>query len=147
MAEIPSLLTEIRDELGDVKTTGEELRATVKELSKKLARSRGATRTLALLTAALLMLGVVLIFVSWRWHTNLNCIRDWADATSERSASLTARSNARIAAEDKLLTDAIARKPAAVLAADSVAYKSAAAAFAEAVTSVPVPLSYDCRSF
>lgn len=149
MAENPgnqALLTEIRDDLREIKQETAGLSKSVDALSTSVGRSRRWAWVMAAVIVVISLLGVGLCVVVWRNYTNLNCVRNWANATSNRSAYLSGPSNARIKAEDRLILDAIARKPAAVLATDSAIYKAAAETFRQAVAAAPVPLSYNCRS-
>lgn len=148
MEENPALLTEIRDELGEIKQTATDLRESVAELAKSMRRSRRWAWALTAVIVAQTLLGAGLVVVAWRNYTNLNCVRDWANATSSRNTTLAAASNQRIAAEDQLFRDAGATHPdKATVAADYHIYLAAAAEYRKAVQANPVPQSYNCHSF
>lgn len=138
--EIPALLTEIRTELGEIKESATKLRKSVEGLAEQFKRSRRWTGVLTGVVVVTVLVGTTVVVISWRMYTNLGCIHSWANATTTRSIV----GNARIAAEDQLFRDAGAAHPdPAKVKADYRVYLKAAAAYG----AVPIPQSYNCRSF
>jgi hypothetical protein len=143
-----ALLTEIRDDLREIKQETAGLSKSVDALSTSVGRSRRWAWVMAAMIVVISLLGVGLAVVVWRNYTNGNCIRHWANETSARSQALSGPANARIAAEDKLFADAGEKPPdQALIATDYEAYKRAAKKYHAAFAGAPLPLSYRCHSF
>lgn len=102
--ETNELARDLGSEIGD-------LRLAVSALAGSLRRSRLTSVLLASALAVTVLLCVAVGYLAVRTSSSVSCIRDWGNASSQRTTVLTRLSNSRQDALDTVLRDLLAAKP------------------------------------
>lgn len=138
MQETEGLLRDLAHDTAD-------LRRAIGVLAVAMQRSRATVRFIIGGVAAVLVLAVAVGYLAIRSQASLNCVKDWANATSNRSSSLSILSTARFDALDRLLRDARNPDQSKILT-DYDAYLHASDIYKKAAADTPVSKlsSFDC---
>lgn len=139
MEETQNLLRDLNHDTG-------ELRSAVTVLSTSVRQSRKLARRVAIVATVTMLLTITVGYFASRLQANQTCIKNWANATSARSSSLSTLSTARFAALDKLLRDASPAPDPKQIQADYQAYLKASDAYNAAAKHTPVSQlsSFNC---
>lgn len=145
---MPEEMQEIADGMAGVLAELRGLRSEIRKLTAQLGRSRRFARVVAGTLGVTLLILAAGSYFTVSTYLSRNCLRDWANKTTARSAALTGLSQQRQDALDVVLRDAFAgdqtktREDFTKYLAVSDSYKAQSAA-----TPVPPAPTYNCGSF